>query len=346
VAGVTRSSGAGGDDVYLIKTDSQGDTVWTRTYGGTRNDVGRSVQLTADGGYIVVGTTSSFGAGSEDVYLVKTNAQGDTLWTRTYGGDTLDHGRSVQPTADGGYIIVGSSFFDVYLVRTDAQGDTLWTRTYGGTGFDWGRSVQKTNDGGYIVAGYTESYGAGDFDVWLIKTDDQGVALWTRTYGGSAEDVVAAVQQTTDSGYIITGYTHSFGQGAPDYDNVYLIKTDKSGDTLWTRMYGGARRDEGNSVQQTSDGGYIIAGFTCCFDAVPPDTMNVFLIKTDPQGHVGLADEDSRPQAPSRRPATVIRNLPPGSPAYDAMGRRVLNPKSGVYFVCEPSAVTKVVVQR
>ncbi|MFQ5868905.1 MAG: hypothetical protein ACE5JC_03275, partial [Candidatus Zixiibacteriota bacterium] len=126
------------------------------------------------------------------------------------------------------------------LVSTTAAlepGDTLWTRAYGGSGYDRGYSVQQTSDGGYIIAGYTESFGAGDYDVYLLKTDSSGDTLWTRTYGGSDWDRGYCIQQTSDGGYIITGESWSFGAG---YSDVYLLKTDSSGDTLWTRTYGGS----------------------------------------------------------------------------------------------------------
>ena len=162
--------------VYLVKTNASGDTLWTRNYGEICDDYGESVQLTSDGGYVVAGVTISFGNWA--VYLVKTDAYGDTLWTRAYGGGSPHHGRSVQQTSDGGYIIAGFTLsfgnnWLVYLVKTDASGNALWTRTYGGTGDNWGYSVQQTKDGGYIIAGATDSFGDST-QVYLIKTDANG----------------------------------------------------------------------------------------------------------------------------------------------------------------------------
>jgi len=263
IAGSTHSFGAGSADVYLVKTDSSGDTLWTRTYGGSVWDIGYSVQQTSDGGYIIAGRTDSFGAGYSDVYLVKTDSSGDTLWTRTYGGRDWDQARSVHQTSDGGYIIAASHPGGLWLLKTDFSGDTLWTRTYEGGGY----SVQQTTDGGYIIAGGTSD------DVWLLKTDSSGDSLWTRAYGGRGSDVASSVQQTSDGGYIIAGHTWSFGTG--EYD-VYLVRTDSSGDTLWTRTYGGRDWDQARSVQQTSDGGYIIAGETRSFGAGGDD---VYLLR-------------------------------------------------------------------
>jgi hypothetical protein len=279
VAGTTSSFGSGYNDVWLIKTNASGDTLWTKTFGGTDHEVGNSIQQTVDGGYIVAGYTSSFGAGERNVYLIKTNSSGYTLWTKTYGGWA---GNSVQQTSDGGYIIAGTSGFpqfdsNVYLIKTDSSGDTLWTKTFGGNGSDMGSSVQQTSDGGYIVAGHKVIF-EGYTDIYLIKTDSSGDTLWTKTFGGIFGDECNSVQQTSDGGYIVAGFTHSFGAGQGD---VYLIKTDSSGDTLWTRTFGGIVQDEGYSVQQTSDGGYIVAGFTNGYFS-----EDVYLIKTDSSGDI------------------------------------------------------------
>jgi hypothetical protein len=277
IAGYSYSFGASNSDIYLIKTDSLGDTLWTRTYGGPQDDGAYSIRQTSDGGYIVVGSTESFGLGPEDVYLVKTDSLGDTLWTKTYGGTSWDLGLSVQQTLDGGFIIVGDTYLgpgvgNVYLIKTDIQGDTLWTKNYGGNQIDRGRSVQQTSDKGYIIAGITESFGAGTYDVYIIKTDTLGDTLWTKTYGSAGEDHGNSVQQTSDGGFIVSGTIRG---------DVYLIKTDSLGDTLWTKTYGGNKLDIGSSVQQTSVKGYIIAGMTESFGA---GNWDVYMIKTDSLG--------------------------------------------------------------
>jgi len=257
---------------------------WERTYGSaTGADNGASVQQTADGGYIIAGTYSLV-PGIYDIYLIKTDAKGDTLWTKTYGGANQDNGTSIQQTNDGGYIITGYTFSfgaglsDVYLIKTDANGDTLWTKTFGGTNDDLATSVRQTADKGYIITGWTKSFGTGLIDVYLIKTNVNGDTLWTKTFGGINDDGGGSVQQTTDKGYIITGWTKSFGAGS---DDVYLIKTDSLGDTLWTKTFGGINNEQGGSVQQTADGGFIITGTTNSFGAGFKD---VYVIKTDVNG--------------------------------------------------------------
>ena len=286
ICGYTRSYGAGEGDVYLIKTDATGNQQWQRAFGDIYYDCGNSVQQTSDGGYIIAGWTYYFvGNFLADVYLIKTDVAGNQQWESTFGevGDQ-DYGYSVLQTGDGGYIIagytqsVGAGYSDVYLIKTDASGNQQWQRTFGGSNRDGGYSVQQTSDGGYIIAGYTESFGAGYSDVYLIKTNTSGNQQWQRTFGGSGWDIGYSVQQTSDGGYIIVGYTYSFGAGSAD---VYLIKTNASGNQQWQRTFGGSSQDEGKSVQQTSDGGYIIAGYTGSFGV----GGDVYLIKTDASGN-------------------------------------------------------------
>lgn len=283
ITGWTASYGAGNTDVYLIRTDNNGDTLWSRTYGGVADDMGVNVIQTHDSGYIIIGITYSFGAGYWDLYLIKTNANGDSLWTKTFGWFFYDAGADVSQTSDGGYIITGEIAIDtclssVYLIKTNDNGDLLWSKTYGGFEYDRGLSVIQTDNGGFIVAGFTSSFGAGGGDVYLIRTDSNGDSLWTNTFGGIYYDEGYSIVQTTDGGYIIAGTTYSFGAGGGD---VYLIKLDVNGDSLWTKTYGGIYRDLGSSVSQTSDGGYIVTGYTESFGAYPG---NVFLIRTDNEG--------------------------------------------------------------
>ena len=248
---------------------------WEKTYGSLPG-YGHFVQQTSDGGYIATGTIYITGGTNGEVYLVKTDANGNTMWTQTYGTTFFyEGGCCVQQTSDGGYIIAGYCGSGLWLIKTDSNGNQQWNSVFDCQGVDAPYSVQQTTDGGYIlVGGY---HGALTVDVYLIKTNTYGVKQWDQKIGAGAE-LGRCVRQTTDGGYIITGYT-AYGAGMSD---VYLIKTDAGGNPTWTQTFGGASNDEGYSVRQTSDGGYIITGYTGSFGAGGAD---VYLIKTDAGGN-------------------------------------------------------------
>ncbi len=272
-------------DLYLIKINNAGDTIWTKTFDNGSDEWGASVKQTSDGGYIITGSIHGMSYNYSDVYLVKTDNNGDTIWSRTYGRGGNDYGSSVQQTTDGGYIITGATAIagsasdDVYLIKTNDIGDTIWTKTIGGSNIDAGSCCKQTIDGGYIITGHTSSYGNGNRDVYLIKTDSYGDTLWTKTFDNDEWNIGCYVQQTTDGGYIVTGYSG----GLVNYNdfNVFLIKTNPNGETLWTKTYGGEYEDYGLSVQQSLDGGYVIAGTTELTDSGNHD---VYLIKTNSSG--------------------------------------------------------------
>jgi hypothetical protein len=269
IVGVTASKGAGKDDVWLIKTDLEGNKTWDRTFGGSGNDIGVSVQQTTDNGYIFTGRTASYGNGLYDVWLIKTDQLGTQEWEKTFGGTLNDGGSQVRQTNDGGYIIVGDTNNDgggngdLWIIKTDADGTIQWERIYDGKGsplsHDSGSSVALTTDGGYIIAGgtftKTDTYG---YNIWLIKIDALGDPQWNETFGGSDSEFVSSVIQTNDGGYLMVG-VDSYSN--PD-EKVWLVKTDGNGEFQWEQKYAGMGTARGESVQQTSDGGFIIAGFT------------------------------------------------------------------------------------
>jgi len=219
------------------------DTLWTRTYGGPGNDYVYDLKQTSDGGYILAGS-GVFGTGGPNVYLIKTNADGDTIWTRFFDAYDSDHASSVQQTDDDGYIVACNGFTN--LIKLDEFGDSLWSHDYGIVV----NSVWPTDDGGYIIGG-----GVVD-GPWIIKTDSLGNVIWSHFFNNNYFSHIMHVQQTFDGGYMATGTAYSDS----NWSDFYIIKMDGSGDTLWTRSYGTNGAEEAHCAQQTFDGGYILSG--------------------------------------------------------------------------------------
>jgi hypothetical protein len=254
-------TGDNASDVWIIRTDSLGDTLWTRTYGAIGGDICHSITETSDSGFafiwdrqtggpfdirlVKINTNGDFlwmkscgrgysfslqqttdggyiisGQKNNGVYIIKTNSSGDTVWTKIYGGE-FHCAWSVKQTYDGGYIVTGNKGNDIFLMKTDSVGDSLWTKTLGGDSIDVARSVWQISDGGYIITGSTKSFGAGGWDLYLIRTNNNGDTVWTKILGGAEADEGWQGQQTFDGKYIITGYTSSFGSGNAD---VWLLK--------------------------------------------------------------------------------------------------------------------------
>ena len=277
-------AGSRNDNVYLVKTDASGNEIWSKTFGRSGIEFAYSIQQTSDGEFILAGYTTSSSVGYSDMYLVKTDASGNEIWSQTFGRSGADTAHSVQQTFDGGFILAGttdtpSNDADMYLVKTDASGNEIWSQTFGGSGNEQAFSVQQTSDGGFILAGRTGSFGAGNLDMYLVKTDASGNQEWSQTFGGSGKDESRSVQQTSDGGFILAGFTGSFGAG---YFDMYLVKTDASGNEIWSQTFGGSELEQARSVQQTSDGGFILAGITESFGA---GNYDMYLVKTDSQGN-------------------------------------------------------------
>lgn len=279
------------DDVALIKTDSLGNVIWEKTFGTPPIDdpivdQGFSVQQTSDNGYVIVGMKGLmwYPGFPPDLWIIKTDSLGNQDWSKVYGnpfGVGWDYGNSVQVTSDNGFIIAAhteatSISSNVWLLKLNSSGDTLWTKSFGGADFDDGNSVQITADGGLIIAGSTKSFAAGEDDVWLIKTDENGDTLWTKTFGGVGGEEGYSVKQTNDGGFVISGYTDSYGAGE---DDLWLIRTNENGHKLWTKTLGGINDESGSSVLQSADNGYVVTGYTKSFGAGESD---VWLIKLEP----------------------------------------------------------------
>ncbi len=260
---------------------------WARFYGGYSHNQAYSIQQTIDGGFIVAGHAAYLaGSSSWDVWILKLGTTGDIEWQRIYGGGYKDVAYSIQQTADGGYIVAGFISFvfggetDVWVLKLDSTGDIEWQRAYGGSNSDAAKSIQQTDDGGYIVAGYTSSFGEGESDVLILKLSSSGDVEWQKTYGGSDVDSVESIKQTNDGGYVAAGSTNSNGAG---WSDILILKLDSSGDIEWQKTYGESSGDGAYSIQQASDGGYIVAGFTYSFGAGERD---FWVLKLSPDGNV------------------------------------------------------------
>jgi hypothetical protein len=278
LAGYTSSRGEG-SDLWLIKTDSEGHEIWNKTFGGSGEDVGTYVAATKDGGYIVVGSTKSYGMGEERLWLLKTDSNGSLQWDRTFGGfvsSSGDGGWSACETSDG-YIMTGytkssgSGGKDLWLIKTDADGNMVWDRTYGGPKDDVGISVIQAGDG-YVLAGRTASFGSGGDDIWLLRVGPDGRELWNTTFGGNHDDAAFQVMAQPD-GYVVVGRTES-----DSVKSAILIKTNLLGRKLWERVYEDG--SAGISLHQASDGGFIIGGHI----ESRGSGSDGLLIKTGPNG--------------------------------------------------------------
>lgn len=264
--------------------------LWTKMFGSSVDDYISDIRPTADGGFVLAGQTGYAGQfDSGDLWIVRTNAAGDTLWSKTYAGPGIDNGRQVLPTPDGGFMIAGyrtsADGFDrdAWLLRTDSQGDTLWTKTYGGPNTDELGSMVATADGGYILTGRTRSFGPAGLDVWIVRTDANGDTLWTQAYGGPGTDFGATVAELDDGGFIAVGRRMSFTTGAPD---IWLLRMDSAGDTLWSRLYNGPyfdwSFDDATDLEVTADGGFAILAD---IDGPSGGTVsNTWLVRTDANG--------------------------------------------------------------
>ena len=247
-------------DVLVLKLDAGGNIQWQKAYDINNYDFAYSIQQTIDGGYIVAGYTFSVD-GLSDALVLKLDANGNIQWQKTYGGSSGDWVYSIQQTTDGGYIIAGATFSfgsyyaDSWILKLDSNGNIQWQKAYNKREMDSAYSIQQTTDGGYIVAGQTRVYN--EPDIWVLKLDSNGNIMWDNIYGGNSGASASAIVQTTDGGYVVTGRVKAYGEGMYD---AWVLKLDGNGNIQWQKTYGGSNYDSAYSIQQTTDGGYILSG--------------------------------------------------------------------------------------
>jgi hypothetical protein len=276
IAGTTQSFGNGARDAWLIRTDASGSHMWNRTFGGTEDDYGYDVIECSGGGFLVAGKTKSFDGGRESAWLIRTDADGNLIWSRTYVGT---EGFRLLEYSGGGFVVAGSYGSDGWLLRTDNSGIAIWNRTYGGTEWDQIHGLVENTDGGFALSGQTRSYGAGQYDLWLVITNSIGSILENRVSGGTDGDYGVSIVECTGGGYAISGRTTSFGAGSLD---AWLVRTDSSGSRVWDQTYGGAAEERGSDLVECEQGGFAIAGYT---ESLGAGDWDMWLIRTDNMGN-------------------------------------------------------------
>jgi hypothetical protein len=311
----------GGEDIFVIKLNSNGDIVWKKTFGGSSVEIGRSITTTTDGGYVLSGRTNSndgdfsgMNKGGEDIFVIKINSNGDTEWIRTFGGSDYESGYSITTTKDGGYVLNGETNSndgdfsgmnkggeDTFVIKLNSNGDTEWIKTFGGSDFETGYSITTTKDGGYLLNGVTNS-NDGDFsgmnkgisDIFVIKLNSNGDIVWKKTFGGSGGESGSSITNTNDDGFVLTGSSSSndgdFSGMNKGISDIFVIKLNSNGDIVWKKTFGGSHIDIGSSITTTIYSEYILTGRTHStdgdFSGMNKGHNDIFLMKLDSNGNL------------------------------------------------------------
>jgi hypothetical protein len=286
VVATTNSFGYGQNDVYVIKTDAKGNTIWTKFFGGTGDDEPNEIIQDADGNLLIIGTTDSYGAGSKDIYLLKIDTTGAMLWHKEFGGVADEIGEDITIADDGNYQITGmtasfgNGLRDVYLIKTNTSGTVIWSKTYGGALDDGGISLCKGSSGNLMLYCFTDNFGALNRDTYVIKVNSAGDSLDSWLYGGADYEQAVSISPTTDGNFVICGHTASFGH--PEH-NVYALKIAENGAVLWEKDYGNSFHDGAERGEQSDDGGFVFAGRSNSFGN---NYEQVYIVKTDASGNL------------------------------------------------------------
>jgi hypothetical protein len=252
-------------NMYLIKANSRGDTLWTRNYGGYSHETGFNLSETSDGGFILIGSTESLNTGEKDIILIKTDPEGFEQWTRVHGGPSDDVGTYVVET-DYGYIYTGytrsysqsgQANSNIFIVKTNRLGRVTYPYTYGSTGDDYGKALIPMPEGGYLILGTTTDSGNDRKNVFLARLEeDISNPLWIKQYGGQTNHVASCIKVTNEGNFVITG-TQEISSGN---HVIFLLKTDNNGNQLFLRTFGGSGHQRAEAIDLTLDGGYVITG--------------------------------------------------------------------------------------
>ena len=288
ISGSTESFGFGGSDIRLTKTDPNGLIEWNKYLGSNYNEHGGRVLLSNDGGYLVIGDRDFEGNGNQDIWLIKTNSQGDTLWTKKFGGEASENGVDIINTEDNGFLILGNttSFSngqsDIYIIKTDSIGNKQWSQNYGNGSNDYGQSILQNTDGGYTIKFMVESFGVGNTSTGLMKINSVGEIIWSKTYGGTYSVPSEVFYQTNIGNYIFTCSVFNYSDNSY---NAWMLKVDENGEIIWDRKYGYPDHDYGFSAIQTLDNGFVLVGSTKNFGNGNTNSSDLWIVKTNPHGY-------------------------------------------------------------
>jgi hypothetical protein len=284
--GLRRFLGTADSDAAAASSAPQQGLAWERTFGGEKSDWAYAMTGTRDGGLATGGRTESKGAGQEDLWVVRIDAQGNRVWDRTFGGAATDRGRAIRELRDGGFAVAGATEskgageFDAWVLRLNKEGTLLWDRRFGGAGTDWASGVVETRDGGLAVAAYTQPNEQVPFTAWIIKLDADGNSLWERRFGGEQTDWATAIAETRDGRLVVSGYTESRGAGNAD---LWVLLLEPDGELVWQRTFGGPERDYASTVYVTRDNAIVLAGMT---ESAGAGGVDIRLIRLNVSGEV------------------------------------------------------------
>lgn len=310
--GLTRSKGAGGNDVFVVRFNAKGKILWQKTFGGKKGDYAKALYITAKDELVIAGYTLSKGKGG-DAWLIKLDKNGKKIWDRPHGGRGLQSANAIAPAAGGGFVIAGSKdrarsrVANFWALKTNDKGKRTWQTSLGGSRPDVAFGAVETIDGGHILVGQTASHGKGSGDAWVVKLDGKGKKLWSRAYGGRLSDGALAVAQVFDGGFVIAGWTSSKGAGKED---GWLIKIDKLGRKRWERTFGGAQNDRLLAVRAIEGGGFVAAGRT---ESTGAGKGDLWVLRLDAEGKLVKAEKTAA-KGPDKKDKKDKKKPQGGSP--------------------------------